>query len=68
MSDDTYLSMDPKDVDLGHMLNDVDLVNSKNIQEAIEKAKEKLSQEVVSLLLSHPQMDETQENIDRVLF
>ena len=61
--------MDPKDMDLGHILDDVDLKNSKNIRDVVQKAKTKLNQEVVNLLISDPQMmqDETQPKIDRVL-
>ena len=56
-------------MDLGHILDDVDLKNSKNIRDAVQKAKTKLNQEVVNLLISDPQMtqDETQAKIDRVL-
>lgn len=56
-------------MDLGHILDDVDLKNSKNIRDAVQKAKTKLNQEVVNLLISNTQMtqDETQAKIDRVL-
>ena len=49
-------------MDLGHMLDDVDLNNSNNIRDAVQKAKTKFNQEVVNLLISDPQMtqDETQ--------
>ena len=64
MSDDTYLStQDP----LGHIANDLDLVNSQDIHEAVEKGKAKLNDEVVCLLMSHPQTDETKAKIDRLL-
>ena len=55
-------------MDLGHILDDVDLNNSNNIRDAVQKAKTKLNQEVVNLLISDPQMtqDETQAKIDRV--
>ena len=56
-------------MDLGHILEDVDLNNSKNIRDAVQKEKRKLNQEVVNLLISDPQMkqDETQAKIDSVL-
>ena len=56
-------------MDLGHILDDVDLKNSNNIRDAVQKEKTKLNQEVVNLLISDPQMtqDETQAKIDRVL-
>jgi len=56
-------------MDLGHILDDVDLNNSNNIRDAVQKAKTKLNQEVVNLLISDPQMtqDDTQEKVDRVL-
>ena len=57
-------------MDLGHILDDVDLKNSKNIWDAVQKAKTKLNQEVVNMLISDLQMtqDETQAaKIDRVL-
>jgi len=56
-------------VDLGHILDDVDLNNSNNIQDAVQKAKTKLNQEVVNLLILDPQMtqDDTQAKVDRVL-
>ena len=64
MSDDTNLStQDP----LGHIAHDLDLVNSKDIHEAVEKGKAKLNDEVIRLLMSHPQMDETKAKIDRLL-
>lgn len=64
MSDDTYLStQDP----LGHIANNLDLVNSKDIHEAVEKGKEKLNDEVIHMLMSHPQTDETKAKIDRLL-
>ena len=34
--------MDPKDMDLGHILDDVDLNNSKNIRDAVQKEKNKI--------------------------
>ena len=69
MSDDTYLYTDPKDMDLGHILDDVDLKNSTNIRDAVQKEKAKLNQEVVDLLfLNMPTTQvETQAKIDRVL-
>ena len=69
MLDDTYLQTDPKDMDLGHILDDVDLKNSKNIRDAVQKAKTKLNQEVINLLISDPQMtqDEIEAKIDHVL-
>ena len=56
-------------MDLGHILDDVDLKNSKNIRDGVQKEKRKLNQEVVNLLISDPQMtqDETQAKIDHVL-
>jgi hypothetical protein len=56
-------------MDLGHILDDVDLKNSKNIRDAVQKEKTKLNQEVVNLLISNTPMtqDETQAKIDRVL-
>ena len=56
-------------MDLGHILDDVDLKNSNNIWDVVQKAKTKLNQEVVNLLILDPQMtqDETQAKIDRVL-
>ena len=41
-------------MDLGHILDDVDLKNSKNIRDAVQKEKTKLNQEVVNLLISDP--------------
>ena len=56
-------------MDLGHILDDVDLNNSNNIRDAVQKAKTKLNEEVVNLLISDPQMtqDDTQAKVDRVL-
>ena len=70
MSDDTYLStQDPIDMpDLMDMLHDVDILHSNNLNEAVEKTKAKLKEEVVCLLFSHPQMDETKAKLDRMLF
>jgi len=61
MSDDTYLSTwDPIDMpDLMEMLHDVDILHSNNLNEGVEKTKSKLKEEVVHLLFSHPQTDET---------
>ena len=56
-------------MDLGHILDDVDLNNSNNIQDAVQKVKTKLNQEVVNLLISDSQktQDDTQAKIDHVL-
>ena len=56
-------------MDLGQILDDVDLKNSNNIRDAVQKAKTKLNQEVINFLTSDPQMtqDETQAKIDHVL-
>ena len=55
-------------MDLGHILDDVDLKNSKNIWDAVQKEKAKLNQEVVNMLMLNTPMTqhETQEKINRV--
>ena len=70
MLDDTYLStQDPIDMpDLMEMLRDVDILHSNNLNEAVEKTKEKLKEEVVHLLFSHPQMDQTKVKLERSMF
>ena len=70
MSDDTYLStQDPIDMpDLMEMLRDVDILHSNNLNEAVEKTKAKLKEEVVCLLFSHPQKDETKAKLEHFLF
>ena len=43
MSDDTYLStQDPIDMDLMQMFTNVDIVHSQNIEEAVQKEKNKI--------------------------
>ena len=70
MSDDTYLSthnlIDMPDV--MEMLRDVDILHSNNLNEAVEKTKAKLKEEVVHLLFSHPKMDETKEKLECLMF
>ena len=70
MLDDTYLSTeDPIDMlDLMEMLHDVDILHSNNLNEAFEKTKSKLKEEVVRLLFSHPQMNETKSKLECFLF
>ena len=69
MSDDTYLStQDLVDMDLMQMFTNVDIVHSQNIEEAVQKEKTKLNEEVVRLLLTHPQTDETKAKLECVLY
>ena len=66
MSNDTYLSThDPIDMpDLMEMLRDVDILHSNNLNEVVEKKKE----EVIHLLFSHLQMDETKAKLECFMF
>ena len=48
--------------DLIEMLRDVDILQSNNLNEAIEKTKAKLKEESIHLLFSHPQTDETKKS------
>ena len=70
MSDDTYLStQDLIDMsDLMEMLRDVDILHSKNLNEAVEKTKAKLKEESIHLLFSHPQTDETKAKLEHLMF
>ena len=70
MSDDTYLStQDPIDMpDLMEMLRDVDILQSNNLNEAVENTKEKLKEEAIHLLFSRLQMEETKAKLECLLF
>jgi len=55
-------------LDLMEMLHDVDILHSNNLNDAVEKTKAKLKQDVVRLLFSHPKMDETKVMLKHLMF
>ena len=54
--------------DLMEMLRDVDILHSNNLNEKVEKTKEKLKEEAVRLLFSHPQTDESKAKLESLMF